>query len=61
MEKLDLPNSICLAADVIDYVTIQKAIQTAEEKFGAVDCLINNAGAAKVATLLKLRILIFYQ
>lgn len=44
MEELGLPNTICIAADVTDYDDLKNAIKTVEEKFGAVDCLVNNAG-----------------
>lgn len=44
MKELELPNTICIAADVTDYEDLKSAIKTAENKFGAVDCLINNAG-----------------
>ncbi len=47
MEKLNLPNTICLSADVTNINALKTAIQSAEEKFGPVDCLINNAGFAK--------------
>ena len=44
MQELGLPNTICIAADVTDYDDLKNAITTVEEKFGAVDCLVNNAG-----------------
>lgn len=47
MERLNLPNIICLSADVTDINELQNAIQIAEERFGPVDCLINNAGFVK--------------
>src|SRR5262249_10255046 len=47
MEKLNLPNALCISVDVTDFDTFKKAIQQCETKFGAVDCLINNAGFAK--------------
>src|SRR5262245_46924751 len=33
-------------ADVGDYDPLQHAIQEAEQRFGPVDCLVNNAGIA---------------
>lgn len=47
MERLNLPNTICLSVDVTDINALQNAVHVAEKKFGAVDCLINNAGFAK--------------
>jgi NADP-dependent 3-hydroxy acid dehydrogenase YdfG len=47
MEALNLPNSICLSVDVTDYNAMQTAIEIAEEKFGPVQGLINNAGFLK--------------
>ncbi len=47
MKKLNLPNSICLTADVTDYNAMKQAIDDAENKFGPVACLINNAGFVK--------------
>lgn len=45
LEALNLPNSLCEKVDVTDSESFKKAIAKAEEKYGAVDCLINNAGA----------------
>jgi NADP-dependent 3-hydroxy acid dehydrogenase YdfG len=47
MEKLNLPNTICISVDVTDINALRSGIQLAEEKFGSIDCLINNAGFAK--------------
>ena len=47
MERLNLPNTICLSVNVTDINALQNAIQLAEERFGSVDCLINNAGFSK--------------
>lgn len=47
MEKMNLPNSICLSSDVTDIESLKGAIQLAEKKFGEVGCLINNAGFVK--------------
>ncbi len=48
MEKLALPNSICLSVDVTDINAMKDAVFIAENQFGKVDCLINNAGFAKL-------------
>lgn len=47
MEQLNLPNAICQSVDVSDPSALKKAIQHVEDKFGFIDCLINNAGVAK--------------
>jgi NADP-dependent 3-hydroxy acid dehydrogenase YdfG len=47
MEKLNLPNVLCISVDVTDFAAFKKAVQECESKFGPVDCLINNAGFAK--------------
>lgn len=53
MKKLNLPNSICLTADVTDYNAMKQAIDDAENKFGPVACLINNAGFVKAGDFTK--------
>src|SRR5579862_8728816 len=47
MQELNLPNALCISADVTDFDALKKAIQTCENKWGAIDCLINNAGYVK--------------
>jgi NADP-dependent 3-hydroxy acid dehydrogenase YdfG len=47
MEKMQLPMALCLPIDVTDYDSLRKAIEKAEEEFGPVDCLINNASVWK--------------
>jgi NADP-dependent 3-hydroxy acid dehydrogenase YdfG len=47
MEKLNLPNALCQSVDVTDHDALREAIKRAENKWGPVDCLINNAGFAK--------------
>ena len=47
MEKLNLSNSICLSVDVTDSVAFKEAVLKAEDKFGPVDLLCNNAGFVK--------------
>lgn len=44
MEALNLPNTIVEAVDVTDREAFGEAIRKAEERFGPVDCLVNNAG-----------------
>ena len=47
MEKLNLPNSLCLSVDVTDNIAFKKAVKKAEDKFGPIDLLCNNAGFVK--------------
>ncbi len=47
LQALDLPHTICIETDVTDSLAFKNAVTTAEEKFGPVDCLINNAGFGK--------------
>ena len=42
--ELDLPDTICEKVDITNIDAIREAVQKAEDKFGPVDCLINNAG-----------------
>ncbi|MBU3026053.1 SDR family oxidoreductase [Zobellia galactanivorans] len=44
IEGFNLPNTLCKKVDVTDIDTLKNAIAAAEEKFGPVDCMINNAG-----------------
>ncbi|WP_432663801.1 SDR family oxidoreductase [Wukongibacter baidiensis] len=44
LEELNLPNTICRSVDVTNLESFKAAIAEAEEKFGKVDCLVNNAG-----------------
>ncbi|MCL1092126.1 SDR family oxidoreductase [Shewanella kaireitica] len=44
MEALQLENTICTSVDVTDATAMKAAITAAEEKFGPVGGLINNAG-----------------
>lgn len=44
LEALNLPNTMCKKVDVTDMEAMKSAIKEAEEKFGEVDCIINNAG-----------------
>lgn len=47
MEALQLPNTLCIQADVTNIDSIKQAIAQAEAQFGPTACLINNAGFAK--------------
>lgn len=47
MEQLNIKNSISIECDVTSIDSIQGAINQAQEKFGPISCLINNAGFAK--------------
>lgn len=47
MDNLQIKNSISIECDVTDINSVHHAINIAQEKFGAVDCLINNAGFSK--------------
>lgn len=47
MEALNLPNAICIQTDVSNAKSVVDAIKQAENHFGSVDCLINNAGFGK--------------
>jgi len=44
LKALSLPDSICKQVDVTIVEEIHLALIAAQEKYGAVDCLINNAG-----------------
>ncbi|MGA5135125.1 SDR family oxidoreductase [Streptomyces olivoreticuli] len=45
LEELGLPDTLCRKADVTDGAAVEAAIREAEEQFGPVDALVNNAGA----------------
>ncbi len=42
--NLHLPNTICNSVDVTNSEQVTNAIKNAEDPYGSVDCLINNAG-----------------
>jgi NADP-dependent 3-hydroxy acid dehydrogenase YdfG len=44
LEALALPNCLCRQVDVTDRQSFIAAIKEGEQAYGAVDCLINNAG-----------------
>lgn len=41
---LDLPNTICECTDITNLDAVRKSIEKARQKFGKINCLINNAG-----------------
>ena len=53
MEKLNLANTICQSVDVTNGDAMREAIHIAENKFGSVDCLINNAGFLKAGDFIE--------
>ena len=46
LEELELPDAICAMVDVVDFEAVQAAVSQAEERFGPLDAMINNAGEA---------------
>lgn len=44
LEALNLPNTLCRQVDITDLESFRSAVAEAEEKFGSVDGLVNNAG-----------------
>ncbi|MFH4668142.1 SDR family oxidoreductase [Vibrio alginolyticus] len=44
LEALNLPNTLCEKVDVTDKASFEAAIEKAEELYGPVDALVNNAG-----------------
>ncbi|MFC1743171.1 SDR family oxidoreductase [Candidatus Riflebacteria bacterium] len=44
LEALGLPDCLCEKVDVTDIESFKSAVIKAEEKYGPVDCLVNNAG-----------------
>lgn len=44
LEALNLPHSLCMKVDVTDRDQMKSAIEKAENKYGPIDCLVNNAG-----------------
>ena len=49
LEALELPLSICAALDVCDAEAVKDAVRLAEQRYGAVDCLVNSAGVMRLA------------
>ncbi|HAI70107.1 MAG TPA: oxidoreductase [Gammaproteobacteria bacterium] len=44
LEALNLPNTLCEKVDVTDLQSFTQAIEKAENRYGPIDCLVNNAG-----------------
>jgi NADP-dependent 3-hydroxy acid dehydrogenase YdfG len=44
LEAMNLPNTMCEQVDVTDKESFEAAIAKAENAYGPVDCLVNNAG-----------------
>lgn len=44
LQNLDAERTMLIAADVTDAKAFEKAVSQLEQRFGSVDCLINNAG-----------------
>lgn len=51
MEALELPQSVCKQVDVRDRHSIEAAVTAAEEQYGPIDCLFNNAGVARLGDI----------
>lgn len=51
LRALGLGNAVCVAADVRDSKAVKAAIEQGEAAHGQVDCLVNNAGIARLAKL----------
>jgi NADP-dependent 3-hydroxy acid dehydrogenase YdfG len=51
LQALGLANALCIPADVRDGDAVVAAIAQSEAKYGPVDCLVNNAGIARLARL----------
>ncbi len=51
MEAMDLPRAMCRAVDIRDRAAIAVSVAEAEAEHGAADCLVNNAGIARLANI----------
>ncbi len=51
LEALQLPETICAKVDVTDAAAFKAAVEGAEEKYGAVDLLVNNAGVMQLGQI----------
>ncbi len=51
IDEMGLPDTLAVEADVRDHCALAAAIEQGERRFGAVDCLINNAGISRLARL----------
>lgn len=47
MKEMNLPNALCIETDVSDAIAVQQALRQAEQMFGPIGGLINNAGFSK--------------
>jgi hypothetical protein len=52
MEALKLPAALCREVDVTDRTALAAAVAEGEAQFGPVDCVINNAGIARLGNVL---------
>lgn len=52
MEALNLPNAMCRKVDVTDRVALESAVREAEETYGKVDLIVNNAGVMLLGDLM---------
>lgn len=51
LTALNLPNCLCEQVDITDHAAFNQAIAKAEQQYGTVDCLINNAGVMLLGQL----------
>jgi NADP-dependent 3-hydroxy acid dehydrogenase YdfG len=51
MQALGLPDTLCRQVDVRDRKSIVNAVAEAENQYGPVDCLFNNAGIARLGDI----------
>ena len=51
MVQLGLPNTLALAVDITDREALVAAVAQAEERFGPVDAIINNAGVMLLGSI----------
>ena len=50
LEALNLPDTLCRKVDVTRRAELVAAIREAEEVYGPVDCLVNNAGLMQLGS-----------
>src|SRR5690349_12709495 len=50
-QALNLPNTLCKKVDVTNQVALKKAISEAEQQYGPVGCIVNNAGVMLLGLL----------
>ena len=51
MLELQLPNALALCVDITDRAAVKAAVTQAEERFGPVDAIINNAGVMLLGSI----------